>query len=101
MRALIIAALIGLAGPAWGQDKGDWFENLRQPKTGYSCCSIADCAKAEADFREGQWWAIVSGQWTPIPPDKELETQSFDGNAYVCSSPSRKVYCFVRPDFGT
>lgn len=89
--------------------KGDWFESLRQPGTGYSCCSISDCKKVPAtdvDWRDGQWWAIVKdgkgvAEWTPIPPEKELEKQSIDGDAYVCSSPSRRIYCFVRPDFGT
>jgi hypothetical protein len=83
------------------EDRGAWFKSLRQPDTGFSCCDISDCRRAEADWREGQWWAVVGGEWTAIPPDKELEKQSIDGEAYVCSSPTRRIYCFVKPTFGT
>jgi len=40
---------------------------------------------------------VVNGEWTPIPPEKELDKQSIDGDAYVCSNSSRRIYCFVKP----
>jgi hypothetical protein len=83
------------------EDRGVWFKSLRQPGTGYSCCDISDCRRTDADWRDGQWWAVVSGEWTPIPADRELEKQSIDGDAYVCSSPTRRIYCFVRPTLGS
>jgi hypothetical protein len=43
----------------------------------------------------------VFAEWTPIPRDKELDKQSIDGDAYVCSSPNRRIYCFVKPDIGS
>ena len=101
LAGLLPTIAVFLAVPAQSEDRGSWFKSLRQPKTGYSCCDISDCKRTEADWRSGQWWAVVSGEWTPIPPEKELEKQSIDGDAYVCSSPSRRIYCFVRPDFGT
>ena len=120
---LVPVALIVLVFPADAQDHGsgsksplrleheriyhadrnsdEWFKSLKQPGSGFSCCDISDCKRTEADWRGGQWWAVVSGEWTPIPRDKELDKQSIDGDAYVCSSPNRRIYCFVRPDFGS
>jgi hypothetical protein len=79
------------------QDRSVWFKSLKQPQSGFSCCDVADCHRTDADWHGGQWWAIVAGRWTPIPHDKELDKQSLDGDAYVCSSPSGMVYCFVKP----
>jgi hypothetical protein len=68
------------------------------PGTDVSCCDISDCRRADADWHGGQWWATVNGQWTPIPSDRELSKRSIDGDAYVCASPSRHIYCFVKPN---
>jgi len=89
---------IALATSAVAEDRSAWFKSLLQPDTGYSCCDISDCRRADANWHDGQWWAVVEGQWTPIPPQKELSKRSIDGEAYVCSSPTRRVYCFVKPD---
>ena len=94
--------LTGLLSPptAVAEDRGAWFKSLRQPKTGMSCCDISDCRRTTADWRDGQWWARVEGEWTPIPQEKQLEKVSIDGDAYVCSGPTRVIYCFVPPTFG-
>lgn len=97
-------ALMSLpAVPAFAEtDRGAWFKSLKQPTNGLSCCDISDCRRTEADWRDGQWWAVVSGKWTPIPPEREVvDKPSIDGNAYVCATPGRFIYCFVKPDFGT
>lgn len=84
------------------QKSDEWFKSLKQPGSGFSCCDKSDCRRTDADWRAGQWWAVVSGEWTPIPQDKVLlDKQSIDGDAYVCSSPNRRIYCFVRPDIGS
>ena len=95
--ALVLASLV----PAEAQDRASWFKSLKQPGTEISCCDISDCKRAEANWRNGQWHAVVEGKWTPIPPEKELDKKSIDGDAYVCSSPTRRIYCFIKPDFGT
>jgi hypothetical protein len=97
MPAFFLAALV----PVEAQDRASWFKSLKQPGTEISCCDISDCRRAEANWRNGQWHAVVEGQWTPIPPEKELDKKSIDGDAYVCSSPTRRIYCFIKPDFGT
>ena len=74
-----------------------WFEGLRQPGTGMSCCSIADCR--QTDFRTigTHYEALIDGQWRPIPPDKILDRiDNPTGRAVVCYTPSLGVMCFVR-----
>ena len=97
-RSAFLLPLLVAASSAIAEDRSTWFKSLLQPDTGLSCCDISDCRRADADWHDGQWWAVLEGQWTPIPPQKELAKRSIDGQAYVCSSPSRKVYCFVKPD---
>lgn len=94
-----VAALLLMPGGAGAaeQDRGTWFKSLKQPLTGASCCDISDCRRAKADWQNGQWWADVQGEWTPIPREKELTKKSIDGEAYVCSGYGRKIYCFVPP----
>ena len=83
------------------QDRHAWFKSLMQPDTGISCCDISDCRRTDADWRQGQWWAKVDGDWTPIPRNKELNRQSIDGDAYVCAGTKRTIFCFVKPDTGS
>ena len=53
----------------------DWYEELKQPGTGYSCCNgtINGSSKAIA-VRRGptsgrrQWRALIDGHWVLIPP---------------------------------
>ena len=101
LAGLVSTVVLTLATSARSEDRGAWFKSLRQPKTGFSCCDISDCRRAKADWRNGQWWAVVDGSWTPIPPEKELDKRSIDGDAYVCASPTRRIYCFVRPNFAS
>ena len=99
---MVCGVFLGVALASAGIARADesrraWFKSLTQPTTGGSCCDLSDCARTDADWRDGQWWAVVSGEWTPIPRDRELDKKSIDGDAYVCSSPSRNIYCFVKP----
>jgi hypothetical protein len=94
---LLLAVLAGASSIGHAEERGTWFKSLKQPITGASCCDISDCKRADADWKDGQWWADVQGQWTPIPKEKELTKTSIDGEAYVCSGYGRKIYCFVPP----
>ena len=98
----LLVALFGWAVTAMAQDRAAWFKSLMQPDTGLSCCDISDCMKTRAEFRSGGWIADVRGVWTPIPPRAVLrDPPSIDGEAYVCSSPARKIYCFIPPSPGS
>jgi hypothetical protein len=102
--ACIVASLpsVAIGGGSYPSvgPRAEFFQGLKQPDTGISCCSISDCKRTEADWRSGQWWAKVIDQWTPIPPGKVLTNKSIDGDAYVCSNSARDIYCFVPPDRG-
>ena len=82
------------------EDRATWFKSLKQPGSEAPCCDISDCERTEADWRDGQWWAIVRGVWMPVPRDRELSIPSIDGAAYVCSSYARDrmIFCFVPPN---
>jgi hypothetical protein len=98
----IAFALAPLAGAA-AEERGTWFQSLKQPGSGISCCDVADCHQTSADWRDGQWWAIVRSKWTAIPRDRVLGKKSIDGEAYVCNSESGSlptIYCFVPPNMG-
>jgi hypothetical protein len=94
----LLAILLVLAvAEARSEDRATWFRSLKQPGTGMSCCDISDCRRTEAEFRDGQWHAIVNGDLTPIPPEKVLHDKpSIDGDAYVCHG-TATIYCFVPP----
>jgi hypothetical protein len=107
-----LSAVILMAGgcpAALAGDRGDWFKSLKMPGTKASCCDLGDCHATQADWREGQWWAVVNDEWRPVPQSQVLTSpHSIDGSAYVCNgSPSWSIggepskppiYCFVPPN---
>jgi hypothetical protein len=98
----------GCASAALAGDRGDWFESLKMPGTKASCCDLADCHPADADWRSNQWWAFVDGEWQAVPQWKVLTSpHSIDGSAYICTGSyswtiggkSTPIYCFVPPNW--
>ena len=76
-----------------------WFQGLRQPGTGISCCSIADCRATEYRTNAEGYEALIDGAWLPVPPDKVLHrVDNPIGRAVVCYMPGRGILCFVTPD---
>jgi hypothetical protein len=81
----------------------DWMRSLKRPGGEGSCCSLNDCLPTDAEWKDGQWWAIVRGKWMAIPADKVLASPiSMDGEAWVCAGQSAPgwtpvLYCFVPP----
>ncbi len=80
----------------------DWYKDLKQPGTGYSCCNgttdgrEGDCRPTRAYLTEdGTWRALVDGQWVPVPPRVVLKQLAPDGNSHICASRSGLVYCFI------
>ncbi len=116
MRAILAACLLAvLPLPAVAQQtKGEWFNSLRQPVTGISCCSAADCAVTPAKVVDGQWFVteparIDAGHWIPLQPVRWVAVPEWviikdkgpwDGvSAYVCWVQG-KVFCFVQGEAG-
>ena len=104
VRNLVLVAVFALsASAAVARPPADadpalspWFEDLRQPGTGQSCCSIADCRPVDFHIVQDHYEAFVDDQWMQVPPEKVL--RRFDnptGRAVVCWTPSLGIMCFV------
>ncbi len=109
MQHLALAACFGiplsfaLAAAAYAKPPPDtdpalspWFEDLRQPGTGRSCCSIADCRPVDFRIVENHYEAYVDDQWMAVPADKILHRyDNPTGRAVVCWTPALGIMCFV------
>lgn len=80
----------------------DWYQELRQPGTGYSCCNgtingvEGDCRPTRAYLtEEGQWRALIDGKWVLVPPRAVLKQLAPDGNSHICASRSGMIFCFL------
>ncbi|HTR86201.1 MAG TPA: hypothetical protein VMI56_17085 [Reyranella sp.] len=80
----------------------DWYKDLRQPGTGYSCCNgtvdgtEGDCRPTRAYLGDdGAWHALVDGHWVNVPPRVVLKTLAPDGNSHICASKSGTIYFFI------
>jgi len=80
----------------------DWYKELRQPDTGYSCCNGStttgegDCRPTRA-YRsdDGMWYALLDGRWVPVPPRVVLQQLAPDGRSHICAGKSGMIYCFL------
>jgi len=101
LAALLLApVMLALAAPPENADPAlsQWFRSLRQPGTGISCCSMADCRTTDYRVVGEGYEALIDGTWRPVPPERVLDhTDNPTGRAVVCYLPSKGVLCFVRP----
>ena len=74
-----------------------WFESLKQPGTGVSCCSISDCRPVQYRLAPEGYEALVGSLWVHVPDDRILRNQKNPlGRAVLCRSPaSGTIFCFV------
>lgn len=99
--ALAAVVMLCLPAGAQEQDRGAWFQSLKQPGSNLSCCDISDCRQTKAEWREGQWFAMVEEKWMPVPPERVLlKPHSIDGEAYVCNTASRPAGEDYSPGIG-
>jgi hypothetical protein len=47
------------------------YRHWKQPGTNISCCSDHDCAPAKAELRQGQWFALRSGEWNGATDEED------------------------------
>ncbi len=101
--ALIIATIPKAhAAPPVGSDASSsvskWYRSLRQPVTGISCCSEADCRATPARQRpDGSWQAMLGSEWIDIPPNLIIEDEQHPGGQAVLCSSGATLFCFTRP----
>ena len=108
--AIAVGLTLSQAAAAAPPDSPDpalapWFESLKQPGTGASCCSIADCRTV--DFRQDRdgyevlidgRWKISIPFWLRVPPNRIIDRIDNPTNrAVVCFTPEAGILCFVRP----
>ena len=80
----------------------DWYKQLKQPGTGFSCCNgtangvEGDCRPTRAYLNDdGNWYALLDGNWVPVPPRVVLKQLAPDGSSHICASKSGLIYCFL------
>lgn len=81
----------------------DWYQQLNQPGTSYSCCNAltdkdpnGDCRPTRAYMKDdGTWRAMIDGRWVPVPPRVVLKTLAPDGNSHICASKAGMIFCFI------
>jgi hypothetical protein len=97
--AAMLTAANAAAAPPDGADPtlAPWFQGLRQPGTGTSCCSIADCRTTDYRTNGESYEALIDDRWVAVPSDKILQrADNPTGRAVVCWTPTRGIMCFVR-----
>jgi hypothetical protein len=94
---LVAGAAVARPPPNADMSLAPWFQGLRQPGTGMSCCSISDCRQTDFRITGGHYEALVEDQWREVPADAVLErSDNPTGRAVVCYTPSRGIMCFIR-----
>ena len=79
-----------------------WYRSLTTAD-GKSCCSMRDCAPAEARMEEGHWevWIFPynadHGRWARVPERAVLRRENPDGRPILCRTPNGFIHCFVPP----
>ena len=91
----------GMHGQGHAQNH-DWYQQLKQPGTGYSCCNgtangiEGDCRPTRAYIGDdGIWRALIDGRWVSVPPRVVLKDLAPDGRSHICASRSGLIYCFL------
>jgi hypothetical protein len=107
--AIAVGLALGQAAVAAPPDSPDpalapWFESLKQPGTGASCCSIADCRTVEFRQDRDGYEVLIDGRWKMsipfwlrVPPNRIIDrTDNPTNRGVVCFTPEAGILCFVR-----
>ena len=79
-----------------------WYRSL-VTADGKSCCSMHDCAPAEARIKEGRWEVLIFpynadyARWVGVPDRAVLRRENPDGRPILCRTPNGFIHCFVPP----
>jgi hypothetical protein len=96
--AFLTIAAHAIAAPPENADQrlAPWYQGLKQPGSGVSCCSIADCRQVDYRVAGGHYEALIESRWTLVPDDKVLQHEwNPTGHAVVCYTPWQGILCFV------
>jgi hypothetical protein len=98
------------AGADLASPEAVWFQSLKQPHTGASCCDISDCRKVPTREAGDHWEFLADvkefggngdNRWHVIPEDKWLRHKTNPtGETVVCWDPRFGVMCAIKPAGG-
>jgi hypothetical protein len=96
---IVLGIGASLAAPPENADPAlhGWFESLKQPGSGVSCCSIADCRPVDYKMDSNGYEALIEAKWVRVPDEKILHGKpNPTGRGVLCRSPiSGTILCFV------
>ena len=77
-----------------------WYETLKQPISGMSCCNNQDCRPTVSRVIGETIQVMVDGEWTTVPQEKIVGTPSPDLGSHVCApkfstSKPKHLFCVV------
>jgi hypothetical protein len=79
-----------------------WYQTLKQPKNGASCCNNQDCRPTQSRMINGEVQVEIDGEWTIVPREKILNVPSVDLQSHVCAPsaangmfPKGYIYCVI------
>jgi hypothetical protein len=87
----------------------DWYKSLKDPKTGWSCCSVADCratelrpdpndhSKWQAYISKDIWGITAPNDWMTIPPEHVLHNHDNPTGQVVICYYGNEIHCAVLP----
>lgn len=106
---LMLAARTAYAEPPAGTDPNSpearWYQALKQPATGYGCCSIADCRPVPFHSEAGHFTAFIArgrfpngdDAWHDVPDGAVIRDKPNPTGEAVACWYAREVRCFVLP----
>ena len=84
----------------------DNYKNPWRDKHSQLCCDAGDTVKTKFKVEPGdgahpedRWYALINGQWKPVPPDKIVPSYAPDGQAFLFMA-ADVILRFVRPRGG-
>ena len=87
---LLAASAVYTAGKAGSQEPPghpmfhNWYQQLRQPGTSRSCCSMRDCRPVPYKVVPTGVTMFVGGKWVHVPQERLMESETPDDGAHWC-----------------
>jgi hypothetical protein len=104
---LLAVSAVYFAGDAGSQEPPghsmfhDWYQQLRQPGTNRSCCSLRDCRPVPYKVVPSGVVLSVGGKWIQVPRERLIESETPDDGAHWCgigeSWDKPTTYCAIIP----
>jgi hypothetical protein len=103
--ALSLAVAVAFAGTALAKPPPDanpalhgWFQSLRQPGTGLSCCGNSDChilGSKQWRMDQGGYQVHIGDGWVGVPRSRVLAHQSNPSGGAVAGEDEPPVVLFL------